>query len=809
MEREPKKPRVETEPRVLSTQETLNLELYRTALDPGVLNRRAQLVDLIERGANPDDETIHETILTALADQISQQAASAKSDVAFVVSARDLYMTLNILADHGGFSDVTLRQDLRFLSSPVYRALLAVAIRDLKPREIGAMFTPSCDSATFLQDLAKEYMPRIDKGQQLVNLSKGCSKSEVNISYMSSILLSGFQGRPKSTGRVAMYFGTIEGFALTPFQAQRRGLADGFLAYYLWAPLIFAEVMQKVGVGVHAGLDRLTEEDFTESWDWERFKLLKENRQGAKVDAKVVITGGDLNGETFDRCTDSTDSSKWTNRDALEFMARGGFDPIRPCLIFCGSNFTIVFDTSFIDFVKMESLRAFSFGVQQLEKAERGYTGSGHAMMMELTREPDGNILATPFDSNYRGLQDQSQRESGFKSDMVAGGLCRMYSSMKMETIAFGAPDWTTIFMRAKDYHRLFARNWGLPITRFSICLSMRYIDIQHVALLRYQLRTFLRQRLPEPVTFPLALEMKGWLLPFTRDPQHADAMLMRAIAFELAAQWESKQGLPLPPPNTFIDDMRVDAAHRAVFELAYRRTFGDPDANLFTACQSGDLGAVRDLLASGAAPNEQNEDGNTPLHIASRFDYAVIAEPLLNAGARFDIANLEGDTALKVACWSLSKHVAALLKKRGADVNQEYGDPPRPLVFEAVESDQLQAAELLIGLGADVKKKYNGETLLKTLVVSFNFLRDDDERYHYAERAAKFLLENNANPNEAGDKTLLLSAVENGHQGIAELLLKHGAIITDDQKGPLLEEAERFDQYMEELIKDAIARPE
>lgn len=78
-----------------------------------------------------------------------------------------------------------------------------------------------------------------------------------------------------------------------------------------------------------------------------------------------------------------------------------------------------------------------------------------------------------------------------------------------------------------------------------------------------------------------------------------------------------------------------------------------DPDANASLSVYShrGDEQAVAELLQQGADPNALDGNDNTPLHgaISGEGNLAVV-QALVAAGARFDVANAEGVTPVRLA---------------------------------------------------------------------------------------------------------------------------------------------------------------
>jgi ankyrin repeat protein len=124
----------------------------------------------------------------------------------------------------------------------------------------------------------------------------------------------------------------------------------------------------------------------------------------------------------------------------------------------------------------------------------------------------------------------------------------------------------------------------------------------------------------------------------------------------------------------------------------------------LFDSCAAGEFDRVERFVASGSAINAFSGDGWTPLHLASFFGHAKIAELLLAHGA--DVAarsrNATGNTPLHAALAANHKLVAGLLIGGGADVNSADASGWRPLHLAAANNN-IDAIKALIGQGADV----------------------------------------------------------------------------------------------------------
>ena len=98
----------------------------------------------------------------------------------------------------------------------------------------------------------------------------------------------------------------------------------------------------------------------------------------------------------------------------------------------------------------------------------------------------------------------------------------------------------------------------------------------------------------------------------------------------------------------------------------------GDTEPNresgLFAATRSGDVQAVRSLVAAGADVNERDGAGRTPLIVAAQERMTAAARALLDAGADVSAADAEGETAYPFAALSDNPELVGLLLDHGAD---------------------------------------------------------------------------------------------------------------------------------------------
>ncbi|RJY10375.1 ankyrin repeat domain-containing protein [Aurantiacibacter aquimixticola] len=117
------------------------------------------------------------------------------------------------------------------------------------------------------------------------------------------------------------------------------------------------------------------------------------------------------------------------------------------------------------------------------------------------------------------------------------------------------------------------------------------------------------------------------------------------------------------------------------------------------------DLTWTRWLLQEGANPNIADNDGRTPLILATEIGFLEGVEALLARGARVDVANRTGETPLIAAVHSRNTQLMEVLLEGGADPDRadntgrsardyarQSGVPPR--ILSTIESNERDDAD-------------------------------------------------------------------------------------------------------------------
>jgi ankyrin repeat protein len=89
--------------------------------------------------------------------------------------------------------------------------------------------------------------------------------------------------------------------------------------------------------------------------------------------------------------------------------------------------------------------------------------------------------------------------------------------------------------------------------------------------------------------------------------------------------------------------------------------------ATVIAASVKGQSKVIKDLLASGADVNHANHAGTTALHWAALEGHTGIVRVLLDAGARPDLKDVNGHTALAMSKQRRHLEIHALIQKAAA----------------------------------------------------------------------------------------------------------------------------------------------
>jgi len=122
----------------------------------------------------------------------------------------------------------------------------------------------------------------------------------------------------------------------------------------------------------------------------------------------------------------------------------------------------------------------------------------------------------------------------------------------------------------------------------------------------------------------------------------------------------------------------------------------------LHLAAHRGHVAAIECVLGFGAELDAQEDvRGFTPLMSAVASGELEAVRALIAGGANIDRAGLKGYTALGLAAVKGRHAIARLLLENGANVDQREAGGITPL-FGAVHEDDAAMVELLLGFGAD-----------------------------------------------------------------------------------------------------------
>ena len=118
-------------------------------------------------------------------------------------------------------------------------------------------------------------------------------------------------------------------------------------------------------------------------------------------------------------------------------------------------------------------------------------------------------------------------------------------------------------------------------------------------------------------------------------------------------------------------------------------------------------------MIQAGGEVNEQDEkDGSTPLHAASREGHVEVVNILIQAGGDVNCKEKWGWTPLHEASYNGHVEVVKRLIRAGGDVNEQDEEDGSTPLHDASENGHVEVITALLAAGADKTTKNNkGQT--------------------------------------------------------------------------------------------------
>lgn len=248
----------------------------------------------------------------------------------------------------------------------------------------------------------------------------------------------------------------------------------------------------------------------------------------------------------------------------------------------------------------------------------------------------------------------------------------------------------------------------------------------------------------------------------------------------------------------------------------------------LLEAANENDNQTIVDSVRAGANIDTKNENGATPLFIASHKGNVEMVKFLLENGANPDIAIKLGATPLFVAVQGNGNlEIIDLLLKNKAEIHVRDHEGKTSLILAASENGNIDIAKKLVGRGAEINA-YTEQGITALFFAAQNgftdfakLLIDEGANLDIAmERGAtplfiacqtgqtemvKMLLDNGADRNIALDGTIkpIEIASQNGHDEIVELFGTIEEVAKDISESSEKENVKSYLQNMGQKCKD------
>jgi ankyrin repeat protein len=151
------------------------------------------------------------------------------------------------------------------------------------------------------------------------------------------------------------------------------------------------------------------------------------------------------------------------------------------------------------------------------------------------------------------------------------------------------------------------------------------------------------------------------------------------------------------------------------IVELLLKSNTGtDPNAPdedgltpLHIATERGHAAIVQILVRHGADPNKQDADGQTPLHVATYHLHPKTVRYLLKKAASPDLADVEGATPIHLAAWIGNEELVRMLGEAMTSAASSVDLDGQTALSLAAEQGNLACVKALLALDDEEEKQY------------------------------------------------------------------------------------------------------
>jgi len=151
---------------------------------------------------------------------------------------------------------------------------------------------------------------------------------------------------------------------------------------------------------------------------------------------------------------------------------------------------------------------------------------------------------------------------------------------------------------------------------------------------------------------------------------------------------------------------IEMDAASAQRSRLIFEHPF-------IVAARTGELSAVRELIARGDTPDVRDSIGQTPLMIATAAGDIEIVNAIVAATKKIDTKDNQGNTALALAAIHDQPEIAQTLLDAGASPNVQNRQGMTPLMLATKEA-RITQVELMVSRNPNFSlRDYTGRGLM------------------------------------------------------------------------------------------------